>query len=262
MRPQRGQGIRSQRSDPGGMRLRLRQHLRAVLLCCMLAPTADAAERIVFAVTSENHLPIAEIHGDTLKSGLLKDIGDALAARLGRVPEYRILPSKRLDAALTAGEVDVACNQTPEWRSAVLIWTVPLFQDRGWLVVRSTQPPVRRMEELAGKRVGMVQGYVYVDPPPGVQARLVRDDAPSMRANIEKFLRGYNDYALVNELSFRYYLKRSGSTVAIHPPLMQPVFEPACGISPRSHIHAAEVRRAAADLVSERVMAALLQRYR
>ncbi|WP_374404236.1 substrate-binding periplasmic protein [Niveibacterium sp.] len=236
--------------------------LAALLSCCALAAPACATEPIVFAVTAENHLPIAEIHGETLRSGLLKDIGDALAARLGRRPEYRVLPSKRLDAALTAGEVDVACNQTPEWRSAALIWTVPLFQDRGWLVVRSNQPPVRRMEELAGKRVGMVQGYVYVDPSPEVQARLERDDAPSMRANIEKFLRGYNDYALVNELSFRYFLKQSGSTVAIHPPLMQPVFEPACGISPRSRISAAKIQRAAADLVAEQAMSRLLERYR
>lgn len=240
----------------------LHRNLRALLLCCALASPACAADRIVFAVTAENHLPIAEIQGDTLKSGLLKDIGDALAARIGRAPEYRVLPSKRLDTALTTGEVDVACNQTPAWRSAVLIWTVPLFQDRGWLVVRNSQPPVRRMEELAGKRVGMVQGYVYVDPPPAVQARLERDDAPSMRANIEKFLRGYNDYALVNELSFRYYLKQSGSSVAIHPPLMQPVFEPACGISPRSRINAAKIQRAAADLVREHAIARLLDRYR
>jgi len=240
----------------------MHRHLAALLLCCALVAPACAVEPIVFAVTAENHLPIAELQGDTLRSGLLKDIGDALAARLGRRPEYVVLPSKRLDAALTVGEVDVACNQTPEWRSAALIWTVPLFQDRGWLVVRSNQPPVRRMEELAGKRVGMVQGYVYVDPPPEVQARLERDDAPSMRANIEKFLRGYNDYALVNELSFRYYLKRSGSTVAIHPPLMQPVFEPACGISPRSRISAAKIQRAAADLVTAHAMSRLLDRYR
>lgn len=205
----------------------LHRNLRALLLCCALASPACAADRIVFAVTAENHLPIAEIQGDTLKSGLLKDIGDALAARIGRTPEYRVLP-----------------------------------QDRGWLVVRNSQPPVRRMEELAGRRVGMVQGYVYVDPPPAVQARLERDDAPSMRANIEKFLRGYNDYALMNELSFRYYLKQSGSSVAIHPPLMQPVFEPACGISPRSRINAAKIQRAAADLVREHAIARLLDRYR
>ncbi|WP_374511776.1 substrate-binding periplasmic protein [Niveibacterium sp.] len=240
----------------------MHRYLPALLLCCAFAVPACAAESIVFAVTAENHLPIADIQGETLRSGLLKDIGDALAMRIGRKPEYRVLPSKRLDAALTAGEVDVACNQTPEWRSAALIWTAPLFQDRGWLVVRTSRPPVRKMEELAGKRVGMVQGYVYVDPPPEVQARLERDDAPSMRANIEKFLCGYNDYALVNELSFRYYLKQTGRVVAIHPPLMQPIFEPACGISPRSRISAAKIQRAAADLVAEHAMSRLLERYR
>lgn len=231
----------------------------AVLGAC--SSTALAAP-LRIAVTAENHMPLAEIRKGELVGGLLKDIGDEIARRLGREPVYLVLPSKRLDAAMAAGEADITCNQRPEWRSTPLIWTRPLYRDRGWLIARPGAEPVRRMEDLAGKRVGMVQGYVYSDPSPQVQARLIRDDAPSMRANIEKFDRGHVSYAFVNEMTFLYLQRRMGRTIPTQPPLRQPVFEPACGISPKSAVPADRLRDAVDTLAASTRLTALLDRYR
>lgn len=232
------------------------------LAACVRGSDASAAGVVTFVVGENNELPMAEIRDGRLVGGILKELGDDIARQLGSAPQYLIVSRKRIAVALAAGEADVACNQRQEWLDVPLAWTAPVIVDRGLLVTRAGAAPIRTLDELAGKRVGMVLGYVYEDPSPDLQAKLIRDDAPTMRANIEKLATGRYDHAFVDELEFRYFQRSARVPIAIHPPYLQPPFEGACGVAPGSKVSAAAVKAAVERLLASGRIEKILGHYR
>ncbi len=96
----------------------------------------------------------------------LRKIADALAIRFD--PGQARTWSATMEAA-ARGEVDVlsALMVTPE-REKYLVFTRPFFQTSMVIATRRESATANRLEELAGRRVGVVQGYA-------VQSLLARD---------------------------------------------------------------------------------------
>ena len=68
------------------MRFRLRALLTAVLLASppLAAPALAATPDLVMLTPQESTMPMARFEQGALSGGMLKDVGDALAQRLGR----------------------------------------------------------------------------------------------------------------------------------------------------------------------------------
>jgi polar amino acid transport system substrate-binding protein len=169
------------------------------------APAAVDAP-IVFAATNDSSLPLAGFRDNQLTSGILKDLGDAIAAQLHRKANYVVLPRKRLDAALESGMVDGVCYYRPEWVSTQLNWSQPLIPNDILLVAGPGVPKPRRLEDVAGKVIGVVLGYKY--PELGtLHQNYQREDAPNMPSNIGKLVAGRVQYAVIDGLSLQYQQK-------------------------------------------------------
>src|ERR1700740_832275 len=74
-----------------------------------------AAQEMVFIAPTNHVMPLVELQQGQLTGGILKDIGDALAARLGRHASYLVLPSRRVPLGLQEGKADALCYVMPAW---------------------------------------------------------------------------------------------------------------------------------------------------
>eukprot|EP01136_Pigoraptor_vietnamica_P037969 Opistho-1_new@106651 len=81
------------------------------------AAPAWAAELVVL-VDASTEMPWAEVQEESVLGGLHRDVGEALAQRLGREARFLVLPRKRLGEALQRGQGDVTCAMQPAWLPA------------------------------------------------------------------------------------------------------------------------------------------------
>ena len=231
-------------------------------LLTLLLPAHGAD--LVFAVSTGSAMPMTEFKKEQLTGGLLKDFGDALAAELNMTPRYLILPRKRVEAALHAGQADLLCDLRPEWLDSVgWQWTGTVFSNVMIVASRSDTRPIARLSDMAGQRVGTVLGYRYPEVERRMGARFQRDDAASDELNTGKLLNGRFNYMKSNAIYYDYQRK-------VHPgggrlnPAVFPIrpFDTYCALPPQGRLKLAEVDQAIAALRKRGAMQQILARYR
>ncbi|KUR78899.1 ABC transporter substrate-binding protein [Novosphingobium sp. Fuku2-ISO-50] len=135
----------------------------------MLAGCGKAARdpRTVVIGASPSGVPFSYVDPFSNRlTGAMVDIAGMLAARLGLVPEFRIVPFAALIPSLTTGRIDLiaaAMLRTPA-REALVGFSSPVFAYAGGLVLRADHPG--RFADLAalrGMRVGAQIGTRFVD---------------------------------------------------------------------------------------------------
>jgi ABC-type amino acid transport substrate-binding protein len=216
---------------------------------------------IVFVAPTNSSLPTAEFRGEALETGILKDFGQAIGEELHRKALFISLPRKRIDEALSKGEVDGICNFRPEWMGTSLHWSQPLIADGDLLVSSPGVPAPKTLADVAGKTLGLVLGYKYPDLDAVLGTDYQRDDAPNAPLNIQKLLLGRLSYAVVDRLDFDYQSKR-------HPEFRffarLPIssYNLRCGFSLASQIPFGEIDNAVHKLVRDGNMERILKRYR
>lgn len=99
-------------------------------------------------------------------TGAMVDIAGALAARLGLVPEFRVVPFAALVPSLTTGRIDLiaaAMLRTPA-REKLVAFSDPVFAYAGGIALRGADPrAVPDLHSLAGARVGGQIGTRFID---------------------------------------------------------------------------------------------------
>ncbi len=145
-------------------------------------------------------------------AGIVKDLGDELAARLHLVPEYVNIPRKRLDGAIQKGDADVSFISSKKWtpNETAYLWSEVLFVERDvFLFVRKADPPYERLEQMEGLKVGTILGYVYPELDSLFElGYLVRDDALNLEQSINKLLNGRVDVVVNADRMSEYLVKR------------------------------------------------------
>ena len=246
---------------------------RLVVLICLLlygpAPTfaADQAAQmspdtpsIIFAASNDSALPLAEFQDSRLTSGILKDLGEAIAAELHRKAKFLVVARKRLDTALASGLVDGVCYYRPEWVVTPLNWSQTLIPNDILLVAGAGVAKPKSLNDVAGMRIGVVLGYVY--PELGaLHQNYLREDAPSMPSNIRKLLAGRMQYAVIDRLSLNYEQK-SHPEIQNFTSLTITKINAACGFSPVSPIPFDQINAAIGRLVSAGTVDRILAQYR
>ncbi len=174
--------------------------MSVALVCCVaVAPAAAPADDRDIVLNYGKYLgqPYVDTDAaDQLQGGLIKVVGDELAAALGLHPRFLLTPRNRSAAMLTTGEVDVILLSNPAWLpdSQHFVWTQPLFRESE-VVVALASAPVRTLADLKGKRIGTTLGFKYFGPVGEMLSRgeLQRDDASSVRNSLQMLKGGRVD---------------------------------------------------------------------
>lgn len=236
----------------------------AVLL--MAAVRAEAAEPGELRVTWGDHNapPAAVAEGGELVGGIVKDVCDALGARLGLRIRYVKLPRARIQHALSDGEVDAWPYANPAWLSSVAGFTVPYFVERNVVYVAAARPfAVAGPASLAGKRLGTIRGYVY----PEIQAQLdsgaiIRDDAGDHLINLRRLLLGRLDAVIASDAQAVYVAKRNGLEGSFVEAWSGSRNEVSMAVGPMSPVSPARIDAALKAMIADGTVARILAKYR
>ena len=237
---------------------------RVVLLLIALAQGARAAasgDEIVFLAPTNHTIPVARFEAGRLSAGLLKDLGEAIAARLGLRARFVSVPSKRVGMALAQGNADAVCHVEPSWIDGAFSWSVPFIPHAELLVARAEAPVVASLSDLANQRVGTVSGYRYPEIELAIGQRFMRDDAPTTEHNLRKLAAGRVQYAVLEQVSVEYHM-RNDPTLKLRTDRVITKLNTRCAYSSRSNVPAARIDAAINALVVEGKIASLLTKYR
>lgn len=126
---------------------------------------SQAAGTLRIGVTDTDAPPIALVSADgqTLKGGLSKELGEALAAEMGLKPQFVLLARKRVETSVESGQINVICNSNPEWfgNAARLGWSHEMYPQIERAISLRNSPDIRQTDDMAGMRIGTIKGYSY-----------------------------------------------------------------------------------------------------
>ncbi|MRV75483.1 transporter substrate-binding domain-containing protein [Duganella sp. FT92W] len=222
---------------------------------------APPPQRLVVLVDTGSHMPLAEITGGALTGGLHRDVGAAIAERLGRTPQFKVWPRKRIGAALEQGEGDVLCMYMPEWLPGQLHWSVPFVPMTEVVISRRDAPRPLALADLANQQIGTVLGYVYPELEHALGTRFVRADTASGLNSLRKLELGRVRHAETTTLFVDYFMKQGGK-LDIHPPLVVKTYRTLCAVSPRGSVAVDDVNRAVGLLLHDGGLARILASYK
>jgi hypothetical protein len=183
------------------------------LLLLFLARVAGAAEpkTITFAVLDTCSKPFCDIRQQgerqELAGGIMKEWYEAIAAELGRQPRMLLLPRKRMEDPKVERLFDLDCFLAPQWVAdpSRYDWLLTFLTIEDRLVSLPAMPPVHGLDDLAGKRIGIIHGYSYpLLDPLFTAGRAIREEAGNDDSEISKQVMGRADYSVINMIRFDY----------------------------------------------------------
>jgi len=232
-------------------------------LLALLTCTTAAADDLVIIAPVNQAMPLAHFNKDgEMDAGMLRDIGEALARRLGRTPRFVSMPSKRVPLALASGEADVLCHVMKHWIDGDFVWSAPFLPSGEIIAARPEAPAVRRLGNLAGQPIGTVLGYRYPLVEDALGKRFVRDDAQTMEHNFRKLVAGRMPYAIVDDLTYNYYQRAAAKPpVKLRRDVVISSFRTHCAFSRKGRLPAARINQALDSLIGDGSLDAMLARY-
>lgn len=239
------------------------RHLRHLpLALCLTSACAFAGPgELVMLAPIDQAMPIVRFQNGAISGGIVKDVGDALAQRLGRRPVYLNADTPDVTPALSSGRADGMCYVMPFWIDGDYNWSPPLLPDAEMIAARSDAPHLRSLKDLKDKPVGTVVGYRY----PRVQLvlgdRFKRVDAASMDKNIEQMVAGKVPYTMIGEATLNY-LHRIHPGLKVRPDLVFSSYKAQCAFSLKSAIPFDEVSKAIDALIKDGSIDQIMARYR
>lgn len=214
--------------------------MAALLAACAASAATQAADKPPLRYVEK----VDDMFGAVIPPTVFQDkLGAALARQLGRRVEYVKLPRNRIMAALENGEGDVLCSYLPEWLPGDVDWTrafIPISE----VVVSS--PHVKApatVEDLRGKRLGMVLGFRYPELEKTLGRDYIRDDAPSSTLSVRKWLAGRFDYLVVPRNVLDKQIKTGNMPAGYHLLTIYEV-KTMCAVSRKSTFSAADFNSA------------------
>jgi len=122
------------------------------------------AESLRFSYWADATPPFAEVKGNKVQGGILKDLGESISDELNLSVEFVKIPVPRIESQLQAGLIDVDCITSPIWKETpeAYYWSPVLFEgsDR-FLVKQALQHKIQSFADLKGLTLGIYKGYIY-----------------------------------------------------------------------------------------------------
>lgn len=221
---------------------------------------ASAAAPLVVLVDTGTEMPMAGFQDGRLVEGIHKDLGAALAGKLGREANFMLLPRKRIAKALEAGQADVLCLYLPPWLPGEFGWTRGFFPVSEVVVTDTSVAQPRTLRDLHGKPVATVLGYYYPELEKAMGQGFIRDDGHSSSGNLRKMAAGRLHHAITQQSTLDYYLK-VGEKLSVYPPLVVKHYKAQCAVSPQGNVTVNEVNKAIGQMVKDGSVSKIISSY-
>jgi polar amino acid transport system substrate-binding protein len=235
------------------------------VLACFLAAVsalAHANSAALRMIAPRNQtMPLARFEAGKMNGGILKDLGEALAARLGRRAVFITVDGARIPAVLTAGEADGVCYVRPIWIDGDYHWSQPLIPDAELVAAHPDAPVVRSLLDLRDRPVATVTGYRYPRLEQVLGLRFQRLDSPTMEDNLKQIMQGKARYTVVGQ-GILAWQQKLNPALRLRADLVFASFSAQCAFSRRSRVPAADIDRAISSLVHDGSVQKILARYR
>ncbi|MES2346144.1 MAG: transporter substrate-binding domain-containing protein [Pseudomonadota bacterium] len=236
--------------------------LLTVLLAALLPPAVHAAPgELVMLAPLDQTMPIVRFQNGALAGGIIKDLGDALAQRLGRRAVYISVDVPSVTPALSGGRADAMCYVLPFWIDGDYDWSTPLLPDNEMVVGLVDAPPLRSLKDLKDKPIGTVAGYRYPRVERVLGKRFARTDSASMELNVQRMVEGKAQYTMVGEATLLYQ-QRIHPGLKVRPELVFSSFKAQCAFSRKSQVPFAEANRVIDAMLKDGSIDQILARYR
>ncbi|MVW76213.1 substrate-binding periplasmic protein [Pseudomonas xionganensis] len=201
---------------------RLGQHRYCQLLTLGLLFAAQASlandRALRFSVNDSWAMPMVRIEAGQAVGGILFDLQQRLATKVGRQARMLVMPRLRVQQALENGDIDVRCYVSPNWLGSGhhrYIWSLPFMTQRDLLVGR--EKGTLRPEQLRNQRLGTVLGFTYPSLEPlFADGRLRREDARTQEQVLLKLQAGRYPYAVSNDLSLHWFNRQHPTSPRLH----------------------------------------------
>jgi len=216
---------------------------------------------IVFMVPANESMPLAGYDNGHLATGLYKDLGEAIAGRMGLRADYVMVPAARLGEGMAAGRADTLCYVQPAWVEGDFDWSVPLLDDAELVIAEADAPAVRRIADLADQHVGTVIRYHYPELQSQLGPHFLREDSQDMGTSIRRVAAGRLKYAVVEKLLYDY-LMRGAPNARVRVDLTYAPVTRMCAFSRRSKVSFPRFDAAIKALIADGTMARILDSYR
>ena len=235
--------------------------LAAALLGATTAvPAADPAALRIVAPTNQS-MPLLRMAGTQPAEGLLKDVGEALAERLGLSPVFIPLPSKRAGPAVASAAADLLCYVKPGWLEDKVLWTHLFLPGTGIVAAHPAASPVATLQELQDEPLGTVLGYRYPVLDQAFMRAIRREDVPDATTNLRRLALGRIRYAITDRAALDYFL-RDNPASGLREAIEVERYQLGCALSPDKAALLAPLNRAIDRLQADGTLEALFNRYR
>lgn len=190
------------------------------LALILLSLGTGAEERpLRFSVSEGLAMPMIHIEHGQATRGVLYDLQQRLAEKVGRRAEMLVRPRLRIQQMLERGEIDVRCYVNPAWLSEShhqYIWSVPFMVQRDLLVGRRQQQV--QVSRMQGETIGTVLGFRYPELASlFASGQLQRDDARTQELALAKLQARRYDYAISNELTLQWFNRKQPAGDQLQP---------------------------------------------
>lgn len=231
----------------------------ALAWCCAAAQGAPAD--LVLVAQTDLTMPIAQFQDGQLAGGILKDLGDAIAQRLGRRIDYLSVEVENVTSTLKQGRADGLCYVMPFWISGDYNWSSPLIPDEELIAASEDAPVVHALSELRDQPIGTITRYRYPRVEQVLGAHFVRSDSPSMEKNLRQMMSGAVQYTIINQSALTYALRHDKS-IRLRPDLVFSTFKAQCAFTLKAPVPFADINRAIDSLLNDGSVERILARYR
>lgn len=202
-------------------------------------------------------------HGQAT-GGILYDLQQRLAEKVGRRAEMLVGPRLRIQQMLVRGEIDVRCYVNPAWLNEShhqYIWSVPFMVQRDLLVGRDKQQ--LQISQMQGETIGTVLGFTYPELAPlFASGHLRRDDARTQELALDKLKARRYDYAISNELTLQWFNRQQPAGHNLQPQLEISSDIVACIVRDEPDVPTMRVLRALVQMRQADEFETILSRYR
>lgn len=228
----------------------------------MLSACAFAGPgELVMLAPLDQAMPIVRFQNGAISGGIVKDVGDLLAQRLGRRAVYLNADSPDVTPALSSGRADAMCYVMPFWIDGDYNWSPPMLPDAEMIAARSDMPHLRSLKELKDKPVGTVVAYRYPRVEQVLGKRFRRVDAANMEKNIQQMVAGKVPYTMISEATLSYQ-QRIHPGLKVRADLVFSAYKAQCAFSQKSAIPFDEVSKAIDTLLKDGSIDQIMARYR
>jgi polar amino acid transport system substrate-binding protein len=180
-----------------------------------VAPPFDVAAQAqggTLIIANAPYPPFVMPEGHALGPGIDMEIAIEALRRMGIRANVQMYPFTRVLAALKSGEAQLTTTLSFNAdRDAYLRWSAPYRSGSGYLIftLRSANFTPTALEDLRGKSVGVVRGFVY-PPAFSANAGIAKIEAPDSESLIKMFFAERFDAIITNSIVGSYDLKASG----------------------------------------------------